>query len=168
MLRFVEPDAGALLIDGVDASMVEPAAWRRRIAWVPQDPTVIAGTVADNIRLGDPDASMSAVRRAAHIARATEFVEALPDGFDTVLGERGLRLSGGQRQRLAVARAALRDAPVVVLDEFTAHLDDRTETELLEAMSDLLRDRTALVIAHRRRTAALADRVVRLLDGTAA
>ena len=166
LLRFVDPDAGALVVDGVDASTIDPRAWRRRIAWVPQDPTVIAGTVADNIALGDPDATRSAVRRAAEIARATEFVEALPDGFDTVLGERGLRLSGGQRQRLAVARAALRDAPVVVLDEFTAHLDDRTEAELLDAMGDLLRDRTALVIAHRRRTAALADRVVRLTDGT--
>ena len=166
LLRFVEPDAGALLVDGVDASTIDPGTWRRRIAWVPQDPTVIAGTVADNIALGDPDASMTAVRRAAEIARATDFVEALPDGFDTVLGERGLRLSGGQRQRLAVARAALRDAPVVVLDEFTAHLDDRTEADLLEAMDDLLRDRTALVIAHRRRTAGLADRVVRLVDGT--
>ncbi len=127
---------------------------------------MIAGTVADNIRLGDPDAPIAAVRRAAALARATGFVESLPDGFDTVLGERGLRLSGGQRQRLAIARAALRDSPVVVLDEFTAHLDEGVEAELIEAMGDLLRDRTALVIAHRRRTIELADRVVRLDHGT--
>ena len=166
VLRFVEPDQGSLLIDGADASSIDLSAWRRRIAWVPQDPTVIAGTVADNIRLGDPDAPIAAVRRAAALARATGFVESLPDGFDTVLGERGLRLSGGQRQRLAIARAALRDAPVVVLDEFTAHLDDRIEAELIEAMGELLRGRTALVIAHRRRTIELADRVVRLDRGT--
>jgi thiol reductant ABC exporter CydD subunit len=168
LLRFVEPDRGALLVDDVDLSGVDPTEWRRRIAWVPQDPTVVAGTVADNIRLGVPDAPWDALRRAAEVARATGFVEALPDGFDTVLGERGLRLSGGQRQRLAIARAALRDAPVVVLDEFTAHLDERTELELLEAMAELLQGRTALVIAHRRRTLDLADRVVRLVDGRVA
>ncbi len=167
LLRFMDPSSGALLIDGVDATSMEPGAWRRRIAWVPQAPTVIAATVADNIRLGVPDASMSAVRRAAEIARATGFVEALPDGFDTVLGERGLQLSGGQRQRLAIARAALRDAPVIVLDEFTAHLDEDVESELAEAMGDLLRGRTALLIAHRRRTVELADRVVRLVEGKA-
>jgi ABC-type multidrug transport system fused ATPase/permease subunit len=123
--------------------------------------------VADNIALGDPDASRGAIRAAADIARATDFIDALPDGFDTLLGEQGLRLSAGQRQRLAIARAALRDAPVVVLDEFTANLDDRTEAELLEAIGDLLRGRTALVIAHRERTAAMADRAVRLVDGRA-
>ena len=165
LLRFIDPSCGELLIDGVDATSMDPGAWRRRVAWVPQAPTVIAATVADNIRLGVPDAPMSAVRRAADVARATGFVDALPDGFDTVLGERGLQLSGGQRQRLAIARAALRDAPVVVLDEFTAHLDERIESELIEAMGDLLRGRTALLIAHRRRTVELADRVVRLVEG---
>ncbi len=167
LLRFMDPSSGELLIDGVDATSMDPGAWRRRIAWVPQAPTVIAATVADNIRLGVADASMSAVRRAAEVARATGFVEALPDGFDTMLGERGLQLSGGQRQRLAIARAALRDAPVIVLDEFTAHLDERIESELAEAMADLLRGRTALLIAHRRRTVELADRVVRLVGGKA-
>ena len=165
LLRFVEPQHGGLFVDGAPLSTIDPTQWRRSVAWVPQDPTLVAGTVADNIRLGEPDAPFDAVRRAAEVARATSFIEALPDGYDTVLGERGLRLSGGQRQRLAVARAALRDAPLVVLDEFTAHLDDRTEAELLAAMAELLRGRTALVIAHRRRTAQLADRVVRLVDG---
>ncbi len=165
LLRFVEPDDGALLLGGSASSTVDVDTWRRGVAWVPQDPTLVAGSVADNIRLGDPTASDEAVRRAARIARAADFIDALPQGFDTVLGERGLRLSGGQRQRIAIARAALRDTPVVVLDEFTAQLDDRTEVELLDAMSELLAGRTALVIAHRARTAALADRVVRLEDG---
>jgi len=132
---------------------------------VPQDPTIVAGTVADNIRLGDPAASMDRVRAAAEVARATGFLDRLPDGLDTVLGEHGLRLSGGERQRLAIARAALRDAPVVVLDELTAHLDDRTEAELIAGFGDLLRGRTALVIAHRPATAAMCDRVVRLEHG---
>jgi thiol reductant ABC exporter CydD subunit len=167
VLRFMDPDRGAVVVDGRPLVELDPAAWRRSIAWVPQDPTIVAGSVADNIRLGDPTASMEHVRAAASAARALEFVEGLPTGFDTALGEHGLRLSGGQRQRLAIARAVLRDAPVVVLDEFTAHLDDRTETELLEAIGELLRGRTALVIAHRASTAAMCDRVVRVRDGRA-
>jgi ABC-type transport system involved in cytochrome bd biosynthesis fused ATPase/permease subunit len=167
LLRFVEPTGGTVLVDGEPLDGLDPAAWRRRVAWVPQDPTLVAGSVADNIALGDPDADRAAIRAAADVARATGFIETLPDGFDTVLGEQGLRLSAGQRQRLAIARAALRDAPVVVLDEFTANLDDRTEAELLDAIGELLRGRTALVIAHRPRTAAMADRTVRLVDGRA-
>jgi ABC-type multidrug transport system fused ATPase/permease subunit len=165
LLRFVEPDRGSLAVDGRPLGELDVAAWRRRVAWVPQAPTIVAGSVADNIRLGDPSASMARVRAAAEVARATEFVERLPDGFDTELGEQGLRLSGGQRQRLAIARAALRDAPVLVLDEFTAHLDDRTEAELLEAIGALLVGRTALVVAHRRTTAAMCHRIVRLDRG---
>jgi thiol reductant ABC exporter CydD subunit len=167
LLRFVEPTGGTVLVDGEPLDDLDPATWRRRVAWVPQDPTLVAGTVADNIALGDPDADRAAIRAAADVARATDFIDTLPDGFDTVLGEQGLRLSAGQRQRLAIARAALRDAPVVVLDEFTANLDDRTEAELLDAIGELLRGRTALVIAHRPRTAAMADRTVRLVDGRA-
>jgi thiol reductant ABC exporter CydD subunit len=167
VLRFMDPDRGAVVVDGRPLVELDPAAWRRSIAWVPQDPTIVAGSVADNIRLGDPTASMDQVRAAASAARAVEFVEGLPSGFDTALGEHGLRLSGGQRQRLAIARAVLRDAPIVVLDEFTAHLDDRTETELLEAIGELLRGRTALVIAHRASTAAMCDRVVRVRGGRA-
>lgn len=165
LLRFVEPTNGSVLVDGRPLDELDPAAWRRRVAWVPQDPTLIAGSVADNIALGDPDAGRDAIRAAADVARATDVIDALPDGFDTVLGEQGLRLSAGQRQRLAIARAALRNAPVVVLDEFTANLDDRSEAELLDAMVDLLQGRTALVIAHRQRTAAMADRTVHMVDG---
>jgi thiol reductant ABC exporter CydD subunit len=165
VLRFIDPDRGSVVVEGRPIDGLDLAAWRRSIAWVPQDPTIVAGTVADNIRLGDPDASMDRVRAAAETARATGFVGRLPDGFETVLGEHGLRLSGGQRQRLAIARAALRDAPLVVLDELTAHLDDRTEAELLAGFRDLLRGRTALVIAHRPTTAAMCDRIVRLEHG---
>ena len=165
VMRFVEPTAGRILVDGRPITDVESATWRRGVAWVPQDPALIAGTIADNIRLGAPDAPLDAVRAAADAARATGFVEQLPDGFDTVLGEEGLRLSGGQRQRLAIARALLRDAPVVVLDEPTAHLDDTTEAEVLAAIAELLGGRTALVIAHRPQTIAAADRVVTLVEG---
>jgi thiol reductant ABC exporter CydD subunit len=165
LLRFVEPDRGAILVDGRPLADHDVAGWRRSTAWVPQAPTVIAGTVADNIRLGAPDAPMARVQAAAETARAVEFIERLPQGYDTVLGEQGLRLSGGQRQRLAIARAALRDAPLVVLDEFTAHLDDRTEAELLRAMADLLAGRTAIVVAHRPTTAAMCDRIVHLDRG---
>lgn len=165
LLRFVDPTEGAVRADGVALTDLDPAAWRRSVAWVPQSPTILAGTIADNVRLGDPAASDERVRAALGLARAAGFVDALPDGVDTVVGERGLQLSGGQRQRLAIARAALRDAPVVVLDEPTAHLDDDLEAEVVAAITELLRDRTALVIAHRPSTAAMADRVVRLDAG---
>ncbi len=165
LLRFVDPSEGHVRADGVALTDLDPAAWRRSVAWVPQSPTILAGTVADNVRLGDPAASDERVRAALELARATTFVDALPAGADTVVGERGLQLSGGQRQRLAIARAALRDAPVVVLDEPTAHLDDELEAEVVAAIAELLRDRTALVIAHRPSTAAMADRVVRLEAG---
>ena len=165
VLRFVEPDVGVIRVDGAELDGIHPDTWRRSVAWVPQDPTIFAGTVADNIRLAEPDASMERVRAAAAAARADGFIEQLPERYETRLGEGGLRLSGGQRQRLAIARAALRDAPLVVLDEFTAHLDPDTEAEVLAAMGDLLADRTALVIAHRPATIAAADRVVHLDAG---
>ena len=165
LLRFMEPTSGTFLVDGRPVEEMDVRQWRRRIAWVPQNPTLLAGTVADNIRLGDPAASDEAVRAAVEVAGATDFIGDLPHGVDTVLGEQGLRLSGGQRQRLAIARAALRNAPLVVLDEYTAHLDDDTESEIVEAIAALLRGRTALVIAHRERTARAADRIVALPSG---
>jgi ABC-type multidrug transport system fused ATPase/permease subunit len=132
---------------------------------VPQSPTIFSGTVADNVRLGLPDRSDESVRVALRAAGAESFVEALPEGLQTPLGEGGSDLSGGQRQRIAVARAWLRDAPLVVLDEFTAHLDTDTESEVLDAAADLLAGRTAIVVAHRLRTARLADRIVVLDAG---
>ncbi len=168
MMRFTTPDTGEIVVDGTPLGDIDPEAWRRRVAWVPQRPTLFAGTVADNVALGRPTASPEEIREALRLARAEEFVDALPLGADTPLGEHGLRLSGGQRQRLAIARAALRDAPFVILDEFTAHLDDRTEHDVLQAVRELLRSRTALVVAHRPATIALADRVVSLVDGRVA
>lgn len=168
LMGFVAPDSGRILIDGAPLGPTDISEWRRNVAWVPQDPTLIAGTVAENIALGEPDAPIDLIRAAASVARAETFIDSLPDGFDTVVGERGLRLSGGQRQRLAIARAALRDAPVVVLDEFTAHLDEHTEAELLAAIADLLTDRTAVVVAHRQATIDLADRIITIEPATAA
>lgn len=165
LLGFVEPSAGTVELGGSFLDSTDIEQWRRHFAWVPQSPTLVAGTVAANIALGDPDASRERVAAAARLARADGFIDELPDGYDTVIGERGVGLSGGQRQRLAIARATLIEAPFVLLDEFTAHLDERTEADLLEAMRDLLESRTALVIAHRPATIAMADRVVNMAGG---
>jgi ABC-type transport system involved in cytochrome bd biosynthesis fused ATPase/permease subunit len=165
LLGFWSPDAGRVLVDGVDLGELDVTSWRRRVAWVPQSPTVFAGTVAHNIALGEPDASPHRIRRAAERAGLHEVIRTLPHGYDTVLGEGGRTLSGGERQRLAIARAVLRDAPLVVFDEFTAHLDPGTEQEVLDSARCLLQGRSALVIAHRPATVAMADRVVRMADG---
>ncbi len=165
LLRFVEPTSGEALVDGQPLSGIDATQWRRRLAWVPQAPTMLAGTVADNIALGAPGADRAQIERAAQAAGADEFIAALPDGYDTVLGERGLRLSGGQRQRIAIARATIVDAPLIVFDEFTAHLDSETEAAVLDAARKLWRGRTVIVIAHREATIAAADRVVTLRKG---
>ncbi|GAA4503050.1 hypothetical protein GCM10023191_055450 [Actinoallomurus oryzae] len=162
LLGFVRPDAGRVLIDGADVAALDPDAWRARIAWVPQRPYLFAGTVADNIRLGRPDATDDDVRRAASDANALEFVEALPDGFATRLGDDGVGLSAGQRQRVALARAFLRDAPLLLLDEPTANLDAESEAAVVEAIRRAAAGRTAVVVAHRPALAALADRTVRI------
>jgi len=138
------------------------------VAWVPQRPHLFHGTVAENIRLARPDASDGDVRAAALAANAADFIEALPQGYATHIGEAGGRLSGGQRQRLAIARAYLKDAPFLILDEATSHLDATSEAAIGEAIPDLVRGRTVLIISHRMRFAALADRVVTLADGRVA
>ncbi|MGI9579217.1 MAG: thiol reductant ABC exporter subunit CydD [Microthrixaceae bacterium] len=165
LLRFIEPSAGVVRADGVPLSDLDTMRWRLAVAWVPQSPTLFAATVGENIALGSPDASAQRIRTAAADAGAADFIEDLPQGYDTALGESGLRLSGGQRQRLAIARALLVDAPLVVFDEFTAHLDPVVEMGVLDAAATLLEGRTALVIAHRSSTQRLADRVVRLDGG---
>jgi ABC-type multidrug transport system fused ATPase/permease subunit len=162
VLGFVGLDGGRVLIGGVDLRDLDLDAWRGRVAYVPQRPHLFAGTVAGNIRLGRPDASARAVREAAAAAGAAEFIETLPLGYDTPLGERGLGLSAGQRQRLAIARAYLLDAPIVVMDEPTARLDLASEALVAEAARRLLDGRTALLVAHRPALVAVADRVVRL------
>ncbi|MFS2294401.1 MAG: thiol reductant ABC exporter subunit CydD [Actinomadura sp.] len=162
LLGFVRPEYGRVMADWDDLADLDPDAWRAQIAWVPQRPHLFAGTVAANIRLGRPDASDAEVRAAAEAAHAREFIEALPQGFDTPLGERGLGLSAGQRQRIALARAFLRDAPLLLLDEPTSNLDAESEAAVVDAVSRLAATRTVLLVAHRPALIALADRTVSL------
>ena len=165
LLRLAEPIAGRITVGGVDLASCDPAAWRRQLAWVPQRPTLFRGTVADNIRLGNPGASAGRVEEAALLAGAAAFVHDLPDGFETVVGDGGRALSAGQLQRLALARAFLRDASLVILDEPTANLD-RGSAELVEEAIERLREnRTLLLIAHSPELARRADRIVTLSAG---
>ncbi len=165
LLRLTEPTAGRIVIGGVDLAACDPAAWRAHLAWVPQRPTLFRGTVAENIRLGDPNASDARVETAARLAAADAFVRDLPAGFGTVVGDGGRALSAGQLQRIALARAFLRDAPLVVLDEPTANLD-RASAELVENAIERLREgRTLLLVAHSPELAERADRVVTLSGG---
>jgi ATP-binding cassette, subfamily C, bacterial CydD len=165
LLRLADPDTGNVSCGGVDLRAVDPREWRRRVAWVPQRPTIFAASIADNIRLAEPAASELRVREAARAAGALTLIESLPDGFATRIGEGGRRLSAGQAQRLALARAFLRDAPLVVLDEPTAHLDAESAELVDEALGHLLRGRTALLVVHRPALARRADRIVELRAG---
>ncbi len=165
LLGFLVPDSGRILIDGRDLRELDVEAWRQTIAWLPQHPHLFAGTVRDNIRLGLPDAAHHDVVDAARAAGAHGFVEDLPDGYDTPIGEVGTGLSAGQRQRVALARAYLRDAPVVLFDEPTARLDLASEQAVVSAAGELLAGRTAILVAHRPALLARADRVLRLTDG---
>ena len=160
LLRFYDPESGTVRVDGVDARLADPHAVRGRFALVPQEPVVFAASVAENIRSARPDASDAEVREALRAAYALDFVERLPQGMDTYLGERGVRLSGGQRQRLAIARALLADRPVLLLDEATSSLDAESERYVQLALERLMRDRTTLIIAHRLATVQSADRIV--------
>ncbi|MFJ5729233.1 thiol reductant ABC exporter subunit CydD [Streptomyces paradoxus] len=164
LLGFVRPDEGRVLAGGVDLAGADLEAWRSRIAWVPQRPHLYAGTIAENVRLARPDAGDDAVRQALRDAGALEFVDALPQGVDTVLGEDGSGLSAGQRQRLALARAFLADRPVLLLDEPTAALDGATEAEVVAAVRRLAAGRTVLLVVHRPALLDVADRVVRLAE----
>ncbi|MEU3278285.1 thiol reductant ABC exporter subunit CydD [Streptomyces antibioticus] len=167
LLGFVRPTEGRVRAGGVDLAAADLEQWRSRIAWVPQRPHLYAGTIADNVRLARPDADERAVRRALADAEVLEFVDALPAGLGTVLGEDGAGLSAGQRQRLALARAFLADRPVLLLDEPTAALDGRTEAEVVEAVRRLAAGRTVLLVVHRPALLAVADRVVRLAETAA-
>jgi ATP-binding cassette, subfamily B, bacterial len=160
LLRFYDPAAGAVTFDGVRTDAADPHELRSRIALVPQDVAIFAASIRDNIRFGRPDASDGDVMRAAELAAASEFIRALPEQFDTMIGERGVTLSGGQRQRIAIARAILRAAPLLLLDEATSSLDAESETLVKAALERLMQDRTTLVIAHRLATVLSCDRIL--------
>jgi ATP-binding cassette subfamily B protein len=165
LLRFYDPDNGSLVMDGLDLRDLDPAELRAHIGLVPQEPVVFSADAWENIRYGRPNASDEEVRTAAEAASAAGFLDALPKGFNTFLGEKGVRLSGGQRQRIALARAVLRDPKVLLLDEATSALDAESERAVQTALAGLMENRTTLVIAHRLATVMAADRIVVLDEG---
>ena len=165
LLRFYDVDSGAISLDGVDVRALDPRDLRRAIALAPQEPAVFGLSVADNIAYGRETSSRDAIVAAAKRAQAHDFIMALPEGYDTMLGERGATLSGGQRQRLAIARAILADAPVLLLDEATSALDAENEAAVQAALHDVMSGRTSVVIAHRLATVLEADRIIVLDDG---
>lgn len=165
LLRFLDPDSGEILVDGVPLGGMDADEWRRAVAWVPQQPHLFHGTIRDNLRLARPEAGEAAIAEALERAHADAFVRSLPLGLDTPVGERGQRLSGGEAQRIALARAFLKDAPLLVLDEPTAHLDPGHEAAIRESMTELRRGRTVLLIAHRLTTVADADALAVLSGG---
>jgi ATP-binding cassette subfamily B protein len=165
LLRFFAPQDGAILFDGIDTAKLDPVDLRRNIALVAQDPAIFSGTIADNIRYGRPDASDDEVRRAAEAAVAGEFIDRLPDLYETRVGERGMTLSGGQRQRIAIARAILRDAPLLLLDEATSALDSENERLVQQGLANLMTGRTTIVIAHRLSTIQKLKRIVVMDQG---
>ena len=165
MLRFFDAQSGGIRFDGIDITQLDPGDLRRNIAVVSQEPVIFSGSIAANIRYGREEASEAEVRAAAQAAAAIEFIEKLPQGFDTVVGERGVTLSGGQRQRLAIARAILRDAPLLLLDEATSALDAENERLVQTALANLMVGRTTLVIAHRFSTIQRLKRIVVMEEG---
>ena len=165
LVRFLDPDSGRITANGVPIDELSVEGWRENVALVPQRPYLFYGSVLENIRLARPDATREEVERTAELAGASGFIERLPRGFDTEVGERGVRLSGGEAQRVAIARAFLKDAPVLVMDESTSSLDPESERLIGDALVRLMQDRTVLVIAHRLNTVYRADRIAVLQAG---
>jgi ATP-binding cassette, subfamily C, bacterial CydD len=165
LLRFAAPAAGTIQAGGADLAVIGDDRWRAQVAWVPQQPHLFAGSVTDNIALGQPAASPEAIREAARLAGAAEFIEALPGGYQATLGERALRLSAGQRQKIALARAFLRDAQLLLLDEPAAHLDPASTRQVVTAIETALADRTVVLVSHGPGLAPVASRVIRLDQG---
>ena len=163
--RFYDVATGSISIDGQDVRDVTQQSLRRQVAYVPQEALLFHRSIRENIAYGRPDATDEQIREAARLANALEFIDRLPRGFDTMVGERGVKLSGGQRQRVAIARAILTDAPILVLDEATSALDSESEALVQEALENLMRGRTSIVVAHRLSTVAALDRIVVLADG---
>jgi ATP-binding cassette, subfamily B, bacterial len=165
-VRFYDPQQGRIRLDGYDLRSLTLRSLRENVALVLQDPVIFGASIRENIAYGRPGASLEEVENAARAANAHEFIQALPEGYETVVGERGVTLSGGQRQRLAIARAFVKDAPVLILDEPTSALDADNERAVLDALARLMKGRTTLIIAHRLSTIRGADRIVVLRDGT--
>lgn len=165
LMRLYEPTSGAILIDGVDSAKVTQASLRKNIATVFQDPALFSGTIKENIAYGNPNASTQAIIDAAKAASADEFIVKLKDGYDSMVGERGVKLSGGQKQRISIARALLKDSPILILDEATSSLDSRSEHLVQVALERLMKGRTTLIIAHRLSTIADVDVIVTLKNG---
>lgn len=165
LLRFYDPASGRITLDGADLRDLDRADFRRHVALVPQDPVIFAASARENIRFGRPGASDAEVEAAARAAAAHDFLSALPEGYDSYVGERGVMLSGGQKQRIAIARAILRDAPVLLLDEATSALDAESERAVQQAVDTLSADRTTLIVAHRLATVKKADRIIVFEDG---
>lgn len=165
LLRFMNIDGGKITIDGQDISKVTQQSLHEAIAFVPQEPLLFHRTLRENIAYGKPGASEKEIVTAARKAHALEFIEKLPNGFETLVGERGIKLSGGQRQRIAIARAILKDAPILILDEATSALDSESEALIQDALEELMKERTSIVIAHRLSTIAKLDRIVVLENG---
>jgi ATP-binding cassette subfamily B protein len=160
LLRFFDPGSGRILIDDTDIALADPVEVRARIGLVPQETIIFGASARENIRYGRPGASDAEIEAAARAAAADEFIRKLPDGYDTFLGEKGARLSGGQKQRIAIARAILKNPPILLLDEATSSLDSESERLVQDALEQLMRHRTTLVIAHRLATAINSDRIV--------
>lgn len=165
LLRFADVQSGEITIDGQDIKLAQQISLREGIAYVPQETTLFHRSIAENIAYSKPDAKQSEIVRAAKLANADDFIRTLPDGYDTQVGERGIKLSGGQRQRIAIARAILKDAPILVLDEATSALDSESEALIQDALAKLMEGRTSIVVAHRLSTIANLDRIVVLKDG---
>jgi ATP-binding cassette subfamily B protein len=163
--RFYDPDSGRITLDGIDLAQAQRSDFRQSMALVSQDPVIFAASARENIRFGRPDATDAEIEEAARSAAAHDFIAALPEGYDTYVGERGVMLSGGQKQRIAIARAILRDAPVLLLDEATSALDAESERLVQAAVDKLARGRTTIIVAHRLATVKKADRIVVMDQG---
>ena len=164
-MRFADVDDGEIKIDGQNIGEVQQISLRENIAYVPQETSLFHRSIAENIAYAKPDASRKEIIRAAKLANAHDFIMSLPDGYDTLVGERGIKLSGGQRQRVAIARAILKDAPILVLDEATSALDSESEALIQDALEKLMKGRTSIVVAHRLSTIASMDNIVVLEGG---